>query len=198
MPTTPALLTAEEFLRRPDSLGPAELVRGEVRLMSYASWAHATVAANAFLLLWAHVRPRGLGECLPDNAGFRFTIPGATRDTVRSPDAAFVYARRVPPAGVPFGWIPFAPDLAVEVLSPSDTVSEFQEKLDDYFAAGTALVWAINPARRTVEVHTPDAPVRRLRDSDTLEGTPVLPDFRCAVAELFEGLAPPEGTARPA
>jgi len=50
--------------------------------------------------------------------------------------------------------------------------------------------------RRTVEVHAPDAPTRRLREGDVLDGPPVLPDFRCAVAELFEGLAPPERPAR--
>ena len=76
------------------------------------------------------------------------------------------------------------------MLSPSDTASEPQEKLDDCFGAGTAAVWLIDPRRRTVEVHAPDAPVRRLRDGDALDGAPVLPDFRCAVADLFEGLAP--------
>ena len=186
--TTPALLTAAEFLALPAE-GPSDLVRGEVRRMTRGSWAHAKVSGRVFLTLSAHVEPRALGECFGDNAGFRLTIPGDETDTVRSPDAAFVRADRVPPDGIPFGWVPFAPDLAVEVLSPSDRASELQEKLDDYLAAGTTAVWVIDPARRTVEVHTADGRVRRLRDGDTLDGAPVLPDLLVAVADLFAGLA---------
>jgi Uma2 family endonuclease len=186
MPTTTALLSAEEFLLLPGD-EPCDLVRGEIRPMTRGTWTHTRVARNAFLLLHAFVAPRRLGECVPDNAGFRLTTAGATRGTVRSPDAAFIRAERVPSIP-PSGWIPGAPDLAVEVLSPSDGASELQEKLDDYFAAGTSAVWVIDTRRRTVEAHTPDAPVRRLREGDALDGASVLPDFRCAVAELFEGL----------
>jgi Uma2 family endonuclease len=158
--------------------------------LTAAHWEHGKIAGRVFARLLAHAEPGGLGECFPDNVGFRLAIPGATGDTIRSPDAAFVRAERIPAAGIPFGWFPFAPDLAVEVLSASDTASVLHEKLDDYLAAGTTVIWVIDPARRTVEVHAADAPVRRLREGDTLDGTPVLPDFRCAVAELFEGLAP--------
>lgn len=181
-------LTAEDFLARPDD-GPVDLVRGEPRTMTRGSWAHAKVAGRVFLLLSAHVEPRALGECFGDNAGFRLTIPGDDSETVRSPDAAFIRAERVPRDGIPFGWVPFAPDLAVEVLSPSDRATELQEKLDDYLAAGTAAVWVIDPARRAVEVHTADDRIRRLRDGDTLDGAPVLPDLRIPVADLFAGLA---------
>ena len=188
MPTTTAYLTAEEYLRLPED-EPYELVRGELRPVTFGSWTHSRVARNAFRLLDAHVRARRLGECVPDNTGVRLTPGGAKRGTVRSPDAAFIRDERIP--SIPeSGGVRGGPDLAVEVLSPSDTASELQEKLDDYFAAGTAAAWVIDPRRRTVEVHAPDAPVRRLRDGDTLDGAPVLPDFRCAVAELFEGLAP--------
>jgi Uma2 family endonuclease len=68
-------------------------------------------------------------------------------------------------------------------------VTILAEKLADYLAAGTIAVWVVDPERRTVEVHTADAPIRRLRVGDTLGGSPVLPEFACAVEELFEGLA---------
>ena len=191
--TATAHLSAEEYLLLPED-EPFELVRGELRPVTRGSWTHSVVAFNAARLLDAYVRPRRLGMCVPDNTGFRITPAGATRGTVRSPDAAFIRAERL--ASIPpTGWVPGGPDLAVEVLSPSDTASELQEKLDDYFSAGTAVVWVIDPRRRTVEVHATDAPVRRLRDGDALDGAPVLPDFRCDVAELFEGL---EGLAAPA
>ncbi len=188
--TATAYLTAEEFLLLADG-SPSELVLGEVRPMSPSTWGHGEVAIRAYELLRDHVRPRALGRCFPDNIGFRLSPAGAERGIVRSPDAAFVRAERLPVEGARFEWFPGAPDLAVEVLSPSDSATELQEKLDDYFAAGTAVAWVIDPRRRTVEVHSLDAPVRRLREHDALDGAPVLPDFRCAVAELFEGLAPP-------
>ena len=190
-PTATTYLSAEEYLLLPED-EPYELVRGELRPVTFGSTTHARIARNAFLLLHAFVASHRLGECFPDNTGFRLTPGGAKRGTVRSPDAAYVRAERVP--SLPeSGWIPGAPDLAVEVLSPSDTASELQEKLDEYFAAGCAVVWVVDPRRRTVEVHAPDAPVRRLREGDALDGAPVLPEFRCAVAELFEGLAAPDG-----
>jgi Uma2 family endonuclease len=187
--TATAYLSAEEYLLLSND-EPSELVHGEIRPMSPARWGHGHIATRAFLLLRAFVEPRGLGMCMPDNIGFRLSPAGAKRGVVRSPDAAFVRAERLPADGVPLDWVPGAPDLAVEVLSPSDTASELQEKLDDYFDAGSAVVWVIDPRRRTVEVHAPVAPVRRLREHDLLGGAPVLPDFRCAVADLFEGLAP--------
>jgi Uma2 family endonuclease len=91
---------------------------------------------------------------------------------------------------MPEGWVPVAPDLAVEVISPSETASDIAEKLRDYLAAGTSVVWIIDPVDRTVEIHVPDTPTRRLHLGDTLDGAPVLPDFACPVDELFEGLAP--------
>jgi Uma2 family endonuclease len=114
---------------------------------------------------------------------------------VRAPDVAFVRADRMPTGRALRAFLPLAPDLAVEVLSASDTATELAEKLDDYLAAGTPLVWLVDPARRTVQVHTRDAPVRRLAAPDVLDGAPVLPGFRCAVAELFEGLGPAEAGA---
>ena len=82
-----------------------------------------------------------------------------------------------------------APDLAVEVLSPSETASELEEKLDDYLVSGTRLIWIVNPVRRTVMVVSNDAPVRWLREGETLDGGAVVPGFSCAVAEIFEGIA---------
>ena len=82
-----------------------------------------------------------------------------------------------------------APDLAVEVLSPSERASELEEKLDDYRAAGTPLIWVIDPDRRTVMIVSRAAPLRWIRAQDTLDGGDVLPGFQCRVAELFEGLA---------
>lgn len=193
------LLSADEFLAAPrrDDVRQ-ELVRGEVRSMTPAGGWHATVGDNLYGPLREFVRAQRLGRCVFDGAGFLLPLPpelqrrsrdGRPHDTVRSPDVAFVRADRVPPGGFGPGWIPLAPDLAVEVLSPSETASDTEEKLADYRAAGTPLLWVVDPAKRLVTVYATDAPVRWLREGDTLDGGAVLPGFTLAVDALFEDVA---------
>ena len=110
--------------------------------------------------------------------------------TVRVPDASFVRADRLPANGVGPGLLKFAPDLVIEVLSPSETASELDEKMGDYLRSGTTLMWVVDPVRRTVMVIASDAAVVLLHEEDTLSGGRVLPDFSCDVAEIFEGIAP--------
>jgi len=163
-----ALLTADEFFAIADTDDARlELVRGEVRSVNPAGGAHGAVGANPFERLAPYVRARRLGRCFGDGTGFllplapglqRHSRDGCARETVRSPDVAFVRAHRVPPRGFGRGWVRFAPDFAVEVLSPSETTSNTEEKLADYRAAGTALLWAIDPATRLVTVYAAGAP----------------------------------------
>ena len=193
------LLSADEFLAAPrrDDVRQ-ELVRGEVRCMTPAGGAHGRVSANLYDALMPFVRARRLGACFFDGTGFLLPLPpelqrltrdGRPRDTVRSPDVAFVRADRLPAGGFGPGWVPLAPDLAVEVLSPSETVSDTQEKLADYSAAGTPLVWVVDPAKRLVAVYAADAPVRWLREGDALDGGGVLPGLALPVGALFEDVA---------
>lgn len=196
----PALLTADEFLAvgNPDN-AKLELVRGEVRSMSPASGGHGTVSLNLVGRLWPYVRARRLGHVFGDNVGFLLPLPpdaqrrspdGEPRDTVRSPDAAFVRRDRIPLRGFGRGWVRLAPDFAVEVLSPDETTSDTNEKLDDYRAAGTQLLWVIDPEKRLVTVYAADAPTRWFRSGDTLDCGDVVPEFTIAVDELFEDVAP--------
>ena len=112
------------------------------------------------------------------------------RDTVRAPDASFVRAHRLPPEGISGGFAQLAPDLAVEVLSPREPDSDLAEQLADYRAAGTPLVWVIDPVKRIVAVIAANEPVAWLGDDCTLAGGEVVPGFVCGVGDLFEGLAP--------
>jgi Uma2 family endonuclease len=182
------IITTHEFLEHPAAAGPSELVRGVVRMMTPASGAHGLVSGNVFRLLSIYVREHALGRCFADSTGFE--LPGLP-NTVRAPDASFVRASRLPPQGVEAegGWLQLAPDLAVEVLSPSESASDIAEKLADYGAAGTALVWLIDPAKRSVGVFARSEPVRWLAENDTLGGSDVMPGFICSISELFEGLA---------
>ena len=118
-------------------------------------------------------------RCVPnDPAGFR------------RPDVAFVAAGRVP-TPAPRGPLPFAPDLAVEVVSPNDAIEELESELFDYGSAGVRLVWVVIPAVRLVRVFPLDGPDHALRAGDTLTGGDVLPGFAVPVADLFRPVAAP-------
>jgi Uma2 family endonuclease len=181
------LMSPEEFLVYPLADDEqAELVRGELRVTPPPGAPHAVVASNLAFLLSAHVRKHRAGRVFSDGAGYQ--LPDLP-NTVRVPDTSFVRADRLPPDGVGPGLMKLSPDLVVEVLSPSETASALEEKLDDYRVCGTPLIWVADPTRRTVMIVASDEPVRWLREGDRLDGGGVLPGFSCGVAELFEGVA---------
>jgi Uma2 family endonuclease len=110
---------------------------------------------------------------------------------VRVPDVSFVSWTRFPDRQLPREPIPdLAPDLAVEVLSPSNTEGEVARKLEDYFAAGCRLVWYVHPDQRMIRVYTDAASSRTLREDDILDGGAVLPGFRLAIREWFDRAGP--------
>lgn len=183
----PAFMTVEEFEGYPFPDGKVELVRGEPRVMPPAGAPHGGVQSNLMRVLVPFVYARELGRVFTDGLGYELIkLP----HTVRNPDASFVRADRLPPEGLQRGFLKMAPDLAIEVLSPSDKAWELEEKLDDYRTAGTPLIWVIDPRRRRVMIVSRDEPIRWLRLDDTLDGGTVLPGFECKVAQLFDGLAP--------
>jgi Uma2 family endonuclease len=105
-------------------------------------------------------------------------------DLLRLPDVSYVQTERIPSSGIPDKHWELAPDLVVEVVSPSETADEVQEKVFDYLLAGTPMVWVIYSRTQQVVVHTPDGLARTLRGEDRLEFAQ-LPGFSCTVAELF-------------
>ena len=180
------MMTVEEFLVAKLPEGKSELVRGEVRVTPPAGARHGVAGANLLSALIAFVKKRNLGWVFGDGVGYELVrMP----HTVRVPDGSFVRADRFPPGGVGSGLFRFAPDLAIEILSPSETASALEEKLHDYATASTPLVWVVDPSLRTIMTIASDAPVRWLSEGDTLDGGSVIPGFTCAVAEVFEGIA---------
>ncbi len=113
-----------------------------------------------------------------------FVLPG-TEGKLLAPDSVFVARERLPKRATWEGFLPIAPDLAVDVLAPGDTVSELNGKALAYLDAGVRAVWIVDPRRRIVPVHTPDGLARVLREGDELTGGDVVPGFAMAVAELF-------------
>ena len=186
--TYPASMTVAEFEVYPFPDGKVELVRGEPRVMSPAGGGHGVVQGNLSSLLQPFVREHRLGRVFNDGVGFELIkLPR----TVRNPDLSFVRSGRLPAGGVGRrGFLKMAPDLSVEVLSPDESAAELQEKIDDYQASGTPLIWVIDPDRCTVRVLQRYAQERVLGADETLDGGDVIPGFTCPVSELFEGLAP--------
>jgi Uma2 family endonuclease len=125
---------------------------------------------------------RRLGRVFTGEPGFRLTTDP---DTVRAPDVAFVRQERVPAMGLPKGYWPGAPDLAVEVISPTDLYTEVDEKVATWLEHGTRLVFVVNPRRRTVAVHRPGRLVRMLGEGDVLNGEDIVPGWALAVGDLF-------------
>jgi Uma2 family endonuclease len=160
-----------------------ELVEGRViELSPTGAWSGRVSLRFASHLL-SEGEAKGLGYAFGADTGF---ILFTDRRTMRAPDASFVRRERLPDAGpAQRAFLPFPPDLAVEVLSPSDRLSDALAKAVMYLQAGVRLVWLADPDRKTVTVFTPDAPPVTLAAGDTLDGGDVLPDLRIAVAELF-------------
>lgn len=150
--------------------------------MAPTGFNHGSVAMNLGGPLHAYAKAKGLGVVVSAEAGF---VLSREPDTVRAPDIGFVSAGRIPPGEETVKFWEGAPDLAVEVLSPSDTVDEIEEKVDDYLAAGTALVWVVNPRRKTVTVYRPSQQPTLLSENNDLSGDEVVPGFHIPVAAIF-------------
>jgi len=101
------------------------------------------------------------------------------------PTSSTYRADRTPTGGTPEGFWPFAPDLAVEIISRGETEGEVSEKVKEYLSAGAALVWVIHLREREVVAYTPDGLARTYGEDDALEHPDVLPGFSCKVVELF-------------
>jgi Uma2 family endonuclease len=176
------LITLDEFERLPDDLWRTELVRGRLIREPPAGMDHGRLASRVTLRIAAFVEEHELGEVFTAETGFvLFEEP----PTVRAPDVAFVSAARLPsPAGtVGFGHL--APDLAVEIVSPSNTAAEILDKALDYLDAGTHLVWVIEPSRQCIFEYRSRNEIRLLQEGDMLDGYEVLPGFSVPVGELF-------------
>lgn len=180
-PPATRLLTAEDLWAMPEQGGHCELVKGERIEMPPAGFEHGTVTFDLGILLGNYVRAHRLGRVGAAETGF---VLARNPDTVRAPDAAFVAAERLP-SPLPTNFLELAPDLVVEVVSCGDTAQEVEDKVADWLTAGTRLIWVIYPRSRTVHVHRPHAPSRRLTAADTLDGEDVVPGFSCPVMDLF-------------
>ena len=174
------LLSIEEFERLPDDGWRRELVRGQVVKEPPAGFRHGGIAGRIAGILHSFVRDQELGEVVTAETGFvLFDEP----PTVRAPDVAFVARDRL--TFDPDRFAPLAPDLAVEIVSPSNTVPEIHAKVMDYLDAGTRLVWVVEPRSRNVTTYRSRKEIRLLAGDDEIDLGAVLPGLRVKVSDLF-------------
>lgn len=182
---TKARVTAQDLWQLGEGDVRRELINGEVREMAPVGGVHGQITVTTCAWLIGHVRDHGGGQVVAGDVGFVLNLP-ADPERVRAPDVAFVSAQRLPEGRLPEGFLVGAPDLAVEILSPTDNPVEIQQKVRDYLEGGARLVWIIAPQAKTVTVYRADGSARLLREQETLEGEDVLPGLTIPLAELFQ------------
>jgi Uma2 family endonuclease len=180
-------MTVEEFARiAPHLDGPSELVEGRLRLLSPTGPVHGVVvfALTALTARWLAGFPPGEEPVIGFGAetGFRVADP---KRPVLAPDLAFVRRERAPAQQKDEGFFDGAPDFAAEVRSPGDAVREVRDKERAWLAAGTRLVWSIDPRARTVRVLRADGSITTVGLGGALAGDDVLPGLQIAVDDLF-------------
>lgn len=175
--------TVTDLLTLADDENSYELIRGDLIMMSPASPVQGHYASRLNHALWGYVDEHNLGEVYTVEPGFE--LQSEPEQVVRAPDLAFVCQDRIPSPDQQAGFWPIAPDLVVEIISPSETAQEILEKVHDYLAAGTRLIWLVYPKTRVVVEYQSLTQIRHLGIDDTLEGGDVIPGFRYPLKNLF-------------
>ncbi|MEA2582923.1 MAG: hypothetical protein QOF33_1008 [Thermomicrobiales bacterium] len=157
------------------------LIDGKLYRMPGAGGTHGALQMTLGMHLGPFILTRKLGKIYGDT-GFRLI---ADRDTTLFPDVAFVRSERVPALEQEERFLHLAPDLAIEIYLPNDYPKLLQEKLREYLAAGTLVVWVLYPRSRAVHIHRPGEVEVVLGPDDMLEGGDILPGFTIRVGDLF-------------
>lgn len=182
MSTSTALMTAEEFMQLPDEDGfRHELINGEVIRMPSRGFPHSRTATRLMLALGQFVMQHELGEVFGE-LGVKLSV---NPDTVLGPDVSFVEKQRLDAAGETEGYWLGPPDLAVEVLSPSDRPSKVHKRIDSLFGYGVKQLWVVSPKKRTIAVYRSPSDSISFSGSDELEADDILPGFRLSLDQIF-------------
>jgi Uma2 family endonuclease len=153
-----------------------ELVDGKIIVMSPSGYESDEVAFRVGGKLWNWVEPRKLGRVTGSSAGFSLA-------NTRAPDVSFVQADRLPRA--PRGYATIPPDLMVEVKSPTDSLEDLQEKINEFLAQGTIVGILVNPDDRTVTVYRLNQTPVVLGDEDVLTVPDLLPGWEVPISEFW-------------
>ncbi|MDE0199951.1 MAG: Uma2 family endonuclease [Caldilineaceae bacterium] len=180
MQTTTGTVTGAELLAMGD-IGPCELIDGVIVRLSPAGGIHGFLESRLGRRLGTFVEDTEAGWCLVGEIGIYIRHDP---DRIRGADLAF-WSRAKLPDGPPSGFIDVAPDLVVEILSPTDSWAETRQKINDYFSIGVDTLWIVDPGEETVFVYPSASQRTALRTGDTLVGAGPLTGFTLPVSELF-------------
>lgn len=183
MSTEVQLMTADELLTMPDDGLVYELIKGElVKVSPPPGHEYGLVAMNIAGPLYEYAKKHQLGNVYAAETGY---LLERDPDTVRAADVSFVRRERIEKAGPIQGYWIGAPDLAVVVVSPTDTVGRIEGEVAEWLESGARTVWVVSPKMHTVTVYRSLTEIVVLTEKDTLEGGDVVPDFQIPIAEIF-------------
>lgn len=180
-PTSLPLMTAEEFLQLGSRSAKHELIRGKLTASPLNDFQTGAMIMDLAIRIEAKVRTTELGFVVM-SVGF---VLGRNPDTVRAPAIAFISKATLAKTKDKTKYIDGAPELAIEVLSPSDSVQAIEEKAEAFLDAGAKLVWVVNPRSRRVWVYQPRRKPIAMEGDDMLEAEGVIPGFRIPVRDIF-------------
>jgi Uma2 family endonuclease len=188
--TSTALMTAEELMELPDDGFRYELINGELEKMPSPGPPHGRIAFRLSVHLGQFILGHELGEGFANDTGFKLT---SNPDTVLAPDFAFITKERFAQVYKTEGYGAGAPDLAVEVLSPSDRPGKVKQKIARWLSLGAKQVWIVDPKHSTVTIYRSPSDAKTFSGSDYLEAQDLFPGFRLSLDKIF---GPTPGTVR--
>ncbi len=156
-----------------------EFINGKLEKKEMPTAKHSGISSRITIEIGIFLKQNRIGRVYGDNT--LFTI-GANK---RIPDAAFVSSEKIPSTGEPFDIWNFAPDIAIEVISPSERHNAVEQKISDYFAAGVRQVWKIVPESKTIAIYFSPTEITVLTENDTLTCEGILPNFRLNLSDIF-------------
>jgi Uma2 family endonuclease len=180
VPPTNRLISAEEYGEHPE-WGPGELIRGKVVQLSNPKQIHGVLMLEIGGRIREFIRGKNLGTAFCGDAGI---VLERDPDTIRGPDVGFISRNRMPKAAQQ-KYFEIAPELCIEIVSPSDRWTEITEKVDMYIGKGVVLVWVIDPIARQAHVYRKGRETRLIEQTSALDGEDVLPGFSLPLEEIF-------------
>ncbi len=178
--TITAPLTLEEFAQLPDDGVRHEISEGELITMAPPKFLHSRIARRVFKAIEAALDKSGSGEALAE-AGY---VLSREPLTIRQPDLSLLSQERIQ-GTAPDDYFEGAPDLAVEVVSPSHSAQDLEVKVEQYLHSGSKQVWVLYPNTKRVHVFKPDRQIRVLDETQTLDAGDLLPGFSIKIADFF-------------
>lgn len=176
------LVTAEELFWMPEDGFRYDLILGVLHPMPYLTWQQGIIGMEILVAIGRFIGVDRLGHGFAGETGF---LVARDPDTVLAPDFAFIGTERMPPWSEMEGYGQLAPDLAVEIISPTVWPEEVRAKVDAYLEAEVGALWLVDHIREEVTVYRPGQPPQVVGRDEELDGGDILPGFRLPLTEIF-------------